>query len=72
MTCKLTDHKLIIAPQDHGEPPNWVPYVPGRMVVWVDRVLFDMLKARRFEMPCDICPDEIRRVCNEIETKKEM
>jgi len=72
MTCKLTDHKLIIAPQDHGEPPAWVPYIPCRMVVWVHRELFDALKARRFEKPCDICPDTIKRLCNETEAKKEM
>ncbi|MCK4825147.1 hypothetical protein KA005_55880 [bacterium] len=67
MTCKLTDHKLIIAPQEPGKPPNWVPYMPHRKVVWVDRVLFDQLKACRYDKPCDICPDEIKKWCTDEE-----
>lgn len=67
MVCKLTDYSVIIAPHDAGSPPAWVPYIPSTKVVWVDRATFDALKMRRYTKPCDICPDEVKKWCDDEE-----
>lgn len=61
--CRLKDPMLIVAPQDKGEPPSWVPAWHGEKVVWVDRKIFDKLKRLRDEKPCEICPVEIKEDC---------
>ena len=67
MTCKLLDPKLTVAVQELGCPPNWIPFFPGGWAVWVDRATFDALKARQHDKPCDICPEEVKRECNDEE-----
>lgn len=61
--CRLVDPRLIVAPQDKGSSPSWVPAFHGEEVVWVDREIFDKLKKLRYEKPCDICPIEIKKKC---------
>ena len=61
--CRLVDPTLIVAPQDKGESPSWVPAFNGEEVVWVDRETFDKLKKLRENKPCDICPMEIKKKC---------
>jgi hypothetical protein len=63
--CRLLDDKLIVVPHDPGEPPNWAPVRPGMQLVILDRKEFDELKVRKYDRPCDICPDEIKERCNE-------
>jgi len=43
--------------------PSPTCYFPGCYVYWLDKALFDQLTARRYDRPCDICPDEIRKEC---------
>lgn len=64
MSCRLEDEDFILAPQDKGEPPSWVPALRGKRVVWVDRKLFEQIKKRRHEKPCEICPDNIKTNCS--------
>jgi hypothetical protein len=61
--CRLVDPRLIVAPQDKGSPPSWVPAFHGEEVVWVDREIFDKLKKLRDDKPCNICPTEIKKKC---------
>lgn len=61
--CLLEDPKVVIAPQDPGEPPSWVPSLPGGRISWVNRDVFDALITRRHDKPCDICPSEIKEQC---------
>ena len=63
LKCRLLSDDLVVVPHDKGEPPSWVPTFLYRQVVWVDRELFTQLKHRKNEMPCDICPDEIKNRC---------
>lgn len=61
--CRLVDPELIIAPQDNGSPPSWVPAFHGEEVVWIDREIFGKLKKLRDDKPCEICPIEIKKKC---------
>lgn len=61
--CLLIDPKVIVAPQDKGEPPSWVPAWHGEKVFWVNRPIFNQLKEKRHKKPCKICPDEIKKKC---------
>lgn len=61
--CRLLSDKLMLAPDEPGEPPSWVPAYPGVEILWVDEELFDQLKKLKYEMPCYICPDEIKKKC---------
>ena len=61
--CHLISVKVILASHDPGEPPSWIPPFPDVEVFWVNRVLLDQLKELRYKMPCNICPDEIRKKC---------
>ena len=61
--CRLEDPMLIVAPQDKGEPPSWVPAFHGEEVIWVEREIFDKLKKLRHNKPCKICPIEIKKKC---------
>ena len=63
MSCRLEDEKFCLAPQDKGEPPNWVPASLYDQVEWVDRELFDKIKAKRHEKPCELCTDAIKKQC---------
>jgi len=63
MDCLLTDPMVILAPQDKGEPPSWVPAWHGETIFWVDRRLFNQLKENRTKKPCKICPEEISKKC---------
>lgn len=63
MSCRLEDTNFILAPQDKGEPPSWVPAIHGEQVEWVDRELFDKIKARRHDKPCELCTTGIKERC---------
>jgi len=62
--CYLMNPKLIVAPQDKGSPPSWVPAWNNERVVWVDRELFDKLLKLREHKPCDICPKDVKDICH--------
>ncbi len=62
-SCLLEDKNLIIAPQDKGEPPSWIPRFHGERVVWVDRGIFEILKKEIHNKPCLICPYEVKKYC---------
>lgn len=61
--CRLLSDKLVLAPEDPEGPPSWAPSQPGVEILWIDRKLFDKLKKLKHEMPCHICPDEIKKKC---------
>lgn len=65
--CLLLDPKTIIVPYDKGSPPPWAPYWSGGRIAWVDRRMFDELKVRKYNMPCDICP--LKGSCVKYETE---
>lgn len=61
--CRLLSPYLVVAPQDKNGPPCWVGITREQEVVYVDRNVFDALLRRKHDMPCDICPDEIKNTC---------
>jgi hypothetical protein len=61
--CRLQDSDFILAPQDKGEPPNWVPAYNNEEVIWVDRKVFDKIKRLRWLKPCKQCPQEVKKSC---------
>ena len=61
--CSIVKNSVILVPHDPGEPPSWVPALPGAKIYWVKRNLFDKLKELRYKKPCDICPDDIKKDC---------
>jgi len=61
--CLLVSDDLIVVPHDKNSPPSWAPVWLYRYSAIVDRELFDQLKARRYEKPCDICPENIKSIC---------
>lgn len=63
--CLLEDPRVTIAPQDPGEPPSWVPrpFIDS-LIFWVNRDVFNNLKAKRHKKPCDICPNKIKVKCD--------
>ena len=63
MECMLRNPKVVIAPQDPGQPPSWVDTANIITVIWVDRMLFNELKVRKYDIPCDICPSELKDKC---------
>jgi len=70
--CRLAyDEKLIVAPQEKGEPPAWVAVSTCVEVIWVDQELYEQWKSRRYEKPCDICPKEIKGKCALFRSGKE-
>jgi hypothetical protein len=66
--CELVSPNLIIAPQDPGSPPSWVPAFHGEKVIWVDRAIFNQLKKYRVNKPCHVCPNELRSNCKVLKT----
>jgi hypothetical protein len=60
--CRLIDddNPILIA-QDKGEPPSWFPAFgyPDANIHWIDREIFNKIKAERMNKPCKICPKEI-------------
>jgi hypothetical protein len=61
--CRLQDKDFILAPIDKGEPPSWVPAYNDEEVIWVNREVFDKVKAQRWFKPCSICPQEVKESC---------
>ena len=61
--CSLVKNNVILVPHNPGEPPSWVPALPGAEIHWVREALFEKLKELRYKKPCDICPDEIKNKC---------
>lgn len=61
--CKLLDPDLVVAPHGNNSPPSWVGITPGQKVVWIDTGVFGALLKRKNDMPCDICPSEIKNLC---------
>ena len=61
--CSLVKNNVILVPHEPGEPPSWVPALPGAKIYWVKINMFEKLKELRYKKPCDICPDEIKKEC---------
>jgi len=64
--CILNDpEKVLVGKQEKGEPPGWVPSFayPNAIVVWLDAPEFEELKKRRWDEPCDICPEQVKERC---------
>jgi len=66
LNCILNDpEQVMIGVQDRGEPPSWMPRFAYKdaILVWLYRDKFEILKKRRNDKPCDICPSKVKKHC---------
>jgi len=69
--CRLRNPRIIILPQDKGEPPLWYPAFAGLKGIYVPREQYENLKKHISSCPCEFCPEELKKECKENGRKTE-